>query len=107
MAQQLLEPTNFVRIVGVLAAEPSTRELPDGRTVTQWRMKVSVPGEVATSVPCTSGNPNIQKKLSALAVGTSLLIEGSVASRFWVTAGQTGSRVEIQVTHAEKCKLNA
>lgn len=106
MAQQTLNPLNSVTIVGVLASECNVRELPDGRSVAQWRMKISPPGEISTSVPCASDNPSIQKKLIGAAVGTAFSLEGAVTTRFWVAAGQTGSRVEILVTRAEKCKLS-
>lgn len=106
MPQQTLEPLNVVRIVGVIAGDCVVRELAEGRSVTQWRMKVSVPGEPTVSVPCAAEAASIQKKIQSLPAGTPMLIEGSVASRYWVSSGQTGSRVEIQVTHAEKCKLN-
>lgn len=106
MAQQILVPLNSVSIVGVLASECIVRELPDGRSVAQWRMKISPPGETSTSVPCASDNPSILKKLVGASVGTAFSLEGSVATRFWVAAGQTGSRVEILVTRAEKCKIS-
>lgn len=106
MAQQTLTPMNTVSLVGVLASECVLRELPDGRCVAQWRMKISPPGETSTSVPCASDNPAIHKKLIGAAIGSAFSLEGSVATRFWVAAGQTGSRVEILVTRAEKCKLS-
>lgn len=106
MAQQSLDPLNNVELVGVLASECVQRELSDGRTVLQWRMKITPPEGASTTVPCATDISSVQKKLLGAQVGTAFAMSGSVTTRFWVSAGQTGSRVEILVTRADKCKLN-
>jgi len=105
MPQQLLPYTNSVDLVGTLASVPVARELADGEIVLQWRMKICVIGEPASSVPCATRTPSVIRKLEKCEVGTTLSLHGSVVSRFWVSAGATGSRVEVAVTSAEKCRI--
>lgn len=107
MALQTLNQINRVELVGTLASPPVLRELRDGESVMQWRMKICVDGEPSTSVPCSSVVPSVIRRVSKLEPGAALVATGSVVSRFWVSAGATGSRVEVMVTAAEKCRLES
>ena len=46
------------------------------------------------------------KRIEAMPVGTAVALEGAVGSRFWMSNGQMGSRVEVRVKHAERCKIS-
>ena len=105
MPQQLLPQTNTVDLVGTLASVPPLRELADGEVVLQWRMKVCADGEPPASIPCATRQISLIKKMEKFEPGVALALQGSVVSRFWVSAGATGSRVEVAVTSAEKCRL--
>ncbi len=105
MPQQLLPQTNNVDVIGTLASVPILRELADGEVVLQWRMKVCVEGEPPTSIPCATRQSSVIKKMEKFEPGVALALKGSVVSRYWVSAGATGSRVEVAVTSAEKCRL--
>lgn len=106
MAQQVLDQTNQVRIVGTLASETVARELPDGSRILQWRVKVAEAGNPSVSIPCTTDSPPVIKRIEAMPVGTAVALEGSIGSRFWMSNGQMGSRVEVRVSHAERCRLS-
>ena len=106
MVQQVLEQTNHVRIVGVVASETVVRELPNRSRVLQWRVKVADGDGPTVSIPCATDSAPVMKRVEAMPVGTAVALEGSVATRFWMSNGQMGSRVEVRVTHAERCRLS-
>lgn len=106
MAQQVLDQTNHVRLVGTIVSETLTRELPDGTRVLQWRIKVADGENPAVSIPCTTDTPSIIKRIEAMPLGTAVAIDGLVASRYWMSNGQMGSKVEVRVTQAERCRLS-
>ena len=107
MPQQTLPYTNATAIVGTVASTPLLREVGDGEQVLQSRMRVCIPGEPAVTVPCTTRSPALIRKVEKCDVGAALSLRGSVVSRFWVSAGATGSRVEVVVTAAERCRLES
>ena len=98
--------TNHVRIVGVVASETVVRELPNGSRVLQWRVKVADGEGPTVSIPCTTDIAPVMKRIEAMPVGTAVALEGAVGSRFWMSNGQMGSRVEVRVKHAERCKIS-
>jgi single-strand DNA-binding protein len=100
---------NEVRLVGRLAAEPVSRELPSGDLLVTFRLVVArraaarTPGAAAARSPsvdtidCTAWRKDVQRTLRRAAAGDVLEVEGALRRRFWRGAGGPASRSEVEV----------
>jgi single-strand DNA-binding protein len=83
---------NLAVLRGTLAAEPRLRELPSGTVLAQFDLTTR--DEAGTqSVPIGWFDP--PPAVTALEVGTELVVVGSVRRRFFRAGGTTQSRTEV------------
>lgn len=96
---------NQVTIQGHVSSALTQRELADGTVITQWRLKVPRENESGSdSIPCSTLSAPVLKLLERATDETIFETQGEIRSRFWNSAGVTGSRVEVNVTKMRKIK---
>ena len=110
MAQTVVEHANEVRLVGRLAADPVSRELPSGDLVVTFRLVVArertrgAAGSAATvdTLDCAAWTKATQRSLRGWEPGDVLEIHGALRRRFWRSPSGAASRSEVEVTSARR-----
>ena len=85
-------PTNVAVLRGRVTSEPSVRELPSGRTVTQVELTTTCEG-AAVSVPVV-----VDDRAVSCRSGDEVVVVGHVRRRFFRAGGVTQSRTEVVAT---------
>jgi len=82
-------PSNVAVLRGRVTSEPTVRDLPAGRTVTQIELTTSCDG-AAVSVPVV-----VDDRRVTAAAGDEVVVVGHVRRRFFRAGGVTQSRTEV------------
>ena len=103
------EHRNEVLLVGRLAAEPESRELPSGTVITTFRLVVrrepdlrerSRPAESRApsvdTLDCVAWRGDVRRHLSRWHPGDVVALEGALRRRFWRSPGGPASRTEVE-----------
>lgn len=85
-------PSNVVVLRGRVTSDPTTRELPSGRTVTQIELTTACDG-AAVSVPVV-----VDDRPVTCGAGDEVVVAGHVRRRFFRAGGVTQSRTEVVAT---------
>lgn len=89
---------NIVVLRGTLSSEPVPRDLNSGSSVIGLEVTTRHEDEPTRSVPVSIFDPAKPDEVLALTTGDEVFVVGSVARRFFKTAGGTGSRTEVVAT---------
>ena len=82
-------PSNVVILRGRITSDPSPRELPSGRLVTQIELTTTCDG-AAVSVPVV-----VDDRPVTCSTGDEIVVAGHVRRRFFRAGGVTQSRTEV------------
>lgn len=82
-------PSNLVILRGRVTSDPTARELPSGRIVTQIELTTTC-GGAAVSVPVV-----VDDRPVTCAAGDEIVVAGHVRRRFFRAGGATQSRAEV------------
>jgi single-strand DNA-binding protein len=106
---------NEVLLVGRLAAEPETRELPSGALITTFRLVVrrdpkpadrSRPAEsrapTVDTVDCVAWRADVRRHSAGWLPGDVLRCEGALRRRFWRSPGGPASRTEVEAVKVRR-----
>jgi single-strand DNA-binding protein len=85
-------PSNVVVLRGRIASDPTVRELPSGRCVTQIELTTTCDG-AAVSVPVV-----LDERPVRCGAGDEVVVVGHVRRRFFRAGGVTQSRTEVVAT---------
>jgi single-strand DNA-binding protein len=110
--QAAVEHRNEVLLVGRLAATPTSRELPSGDVLVQFRVVVTreqapAAGRRAPTVDtleCSAWRKGPQRSLSTCQPGDVLEVEGALRRRFWRAAGGAASRSEVEALRVRRVR---
>ena len=106
-----IAPVNDVVLVGRLSGYEE-RTLPSGDTAAVFRVVVDrgprergPSGRVTVdTLDCIAWRADARKRLSALADGEWVRVEGALRRRFWQSAGQSVSRSEVEVREVRRVR---
>jgi single-strand DNA-binding protein len=110
-AAAAVEHCNDVHLVGRLAAEPVTRELPSGDVLVQFRLVVErgrprrQAGPRAPTVDtleCAAWRKDVQRSLASCLPGDVVEVSGALRRRFWRSPGGPASRSEVEATRLRR-----
>lgn len=114
-----VEHRNEVSIVGRVAADPETRELPSGDELVSFRVVVERPpsprgsareGRRAPTVDtldCSAWTAATRRAALRLACGDVVAVSGSLHRRFWRVAAGAVSRTEVEVGSVRRVRRGA
>ena len=119
-AQRDQEPEhrNEVHLVGRLAGEPVSRDLPSGDVVVAFRLVVDRPprpqsrpaGRRVPSVDtleCAAWRRGVQRSLAGFQPGDLVEVEGALRRRFWRSPGGPASRSEVEAVRIRRLRRAA
>ena len=87
---------NQVSVVGLLASEPTWREI-SGSERLEFRVAVPRSPGGKDVIECFLLPGKLATKLSSTALGRALSLEGELRSRYWSSGGRVVSRLQVQV----------
>ena len=106
---------NEIVLVGRLAAEPESRELPSGSVITTFRLVVrrdpeprdrGRPSEVRTptvdTLDCVAWRADLRRQLGRWHPGDVLEVEGALRRRFWRSPAGPASRTEVEARRVQR-----
>jgi single-strand DNA-binding protein len=111
VAQTQVEHSNEVHLVGRLAAEPLSRELPSGDLVVTFRVVVtrdrthraaSGRGATVDTIDCAAWSKATQRSVRAWTPGDVVEVRGALRRRFWRSPHGPSSRSEVEVSNARR-----
>ncbi len=104
---------NDVVLRGRLSAPAEVRTLPSGDTLVSFRLVVRRPeprvrGQSTDTLPCTTYDRALQRRVTAWQAGDVVEVEGALQRRFWRTAGGgTTSVTEVNCRRGRKVPRSA
>ena len=99
---------NTVCLLGRLAADPESRDLPSGDLLLTFRVVVdrndAVSGQrrQVDTIDCAVWSGRVQRSVRSWSAGDVVTVEGHLRRRFWRSGGGATSRVEVEVTRARR-----
>ena len=104
---------NDVLLVGRLPAAASSRELPSGDVLVQFRLVIPRAGsamdrEVRPRAPtvdtidCVARRPGVQRSVRGWQTGDVVEVVGALRRRFWRAGGGPASRTEVEVERVRR-----
>jgi single-strand DNA-binding protein len=102
---------NEVHLVGRLAVEPASRQLPSGDVLMSFRLVVSrgparkgSPERAPTvdTLDCAAWRRDVQRSLGRLQPGDVVEVHGSLRRRFWRAGAVPVSRSEVEVVRVRR-----
>ncbi len=116
VTQAEVEHSNEVHLVGRLAAEPESRELPSGDLVVTFRLVVtrdrttraasarSASARAATvdTIDCSAWTKAAQRSVRTWQPGDVVDVRGALRRRFWRSPHGSSSRSEVEVSTARR-----
>lgn len=102
---------NEVHLVGRLAVEPASRELPSGDLLVSFRLVVSRPpgrrrpterSPTVDTLDCAAFRRDVQRSLARLQPGDVVEVHGSLRRRFWRAGPAAASRSEVEVLRVRR-----
>lgn len=99
---------NEVLLVGRLAADPVSRELPSGDLLTSFRLVVTrrqaAPqrGAGLDTIDCVARAAGVRRAAGAWRAGDVLELQGALRRRFFRTPAGVGSRYEVEVAKGRR-----
>jgi single-strand DNA-binding protein len=109
--QVAVQHSNEVHLVGRLAAEPQSRELPSGDVVVTFRVVVAreraTRGSTARAatvdtINCAAWTKSAQRALRTWEPGDIVEVRGALRRRFWQSPHGPSSRSEVEVSSARR-----
>jgi single-strand DNA-binding protein len=109
--QTAVEHANEVHLVGRLAAEPESRELPSGDLVVTFRLVVArerparapaARSATVDTIDCAAWTKSAQRSVRAWEPGDVVEVRGSLRRRFWRSPHGPSSRSEVEVSNARR-----
>ncbi len=99
-----------VRLAGRLGTRIDLRELPSGDSLAVFSVVVDRPrrsgaartGPRVDAIPCQAFRSDVRRRVTALAPGTWVEIEGTLRRRFWRSGAGLGSALEVEVTRLRR-----
>jgi single-strand DNA-binding protein len=95
---------NYVYLRGRLAAAPTSRTMPSGDILTQFRLTVDrPPGSRARvdSIDCSTTRSRVRRSIERAQCGDQFEVAGALHRRFWRSPAGLGSRYEVDVASAK------
>jgi single-strand DNA-binding protein len=116
VAQAEVEHSNEVHLVGRLAADPVSRELPSGDLVVTFRLVVtrdrarrgpsarapSARAATVDTIDCAAWTKGAQRSVRAWTPGDVVEVQGALRRRFWRSPHGPSSRSEVEVSSARR-----
>jgi single-strand DNA-binding protein len=106
-----VEHSNEVHLVGRLAAEPVSRELPSGDLVVTFRLIVTrdrttraaaARSATVDTIDCAAWTKAAQRSVRAWEPGDVVDVRGALRRRFWRSPHGPSSRSEVEVSSARR-----
>ena len=106
-----VEHSNEVHLVGRLAAEPLSRELPSGDVLVTFRLVVarerttrgsSARSATVDTIDCAAWTKAAQRSLRTWEPGDIVEVRGALRRRFWRSPHGPSSRSEVEVSTARR-----
>jgi single-strand DNA-binding protein len=109
------EHRNEVHLVGRLAGDPVSRELPSGDVVVAFRLVVDRPPQPQARVAgrrlpsvdtleCAAWRRGVQRSLAGCRPGDVLEVTGALRRRFWRSPGGPASRSEVEAVRVRRVR---
>lgn len=105
-------PANEVLLVGRVSGEPSTRTMPSGDELVQFRVVVPRPerrGEPARTqvdtIDVACWGARVRRSAARLPDGQGVEVRGSLRRRFFATGNGRASRYEVDATSVRRVEL--
>ena len=101
---------NTVNLLGRLAADPESRDLPSGDLLLTFRVVVDRSDTVAgqrrqvDTIDCAAWSGRVQRTVRSWTAGDVVSVEGHLRRRFRRSEAGAVSRVEVEVTKARRAK---
>jgi len=101
---------NTVHLLGRLAADPESRDLPSGDLLLTFRVVVDRSDTVAgqrrqvDTIDCAAWSGRVQRTVRSWSAGDVVSVEGHLRRRFRRSEAGAVSRVEVEVTKARRAK---
>ena len=111
VTQAEVEHSNEVHLVGRLAAEPESRELPSGDLVVTFRLVVtrdrttrtaSARAATVDTIDCAAWTKAAQRSVRTWQPGDVVDVRGALRRRFWRSPHGSSSRSEVEVSTARR-----
>jgi single-strand DNA-binding protein len=100
--------SNSCVLVGEVTTELRTVTRSDGSTIQECRLRVPRPsGSGSDSVVLAIRDKAVLGRMLKIKVGSFVYVEGTLISRFWRTSGGAASRLEVEPTRVQRCKLES
>jgi single-strand DNA-binding protein len=108
---------NEVRLVGRLAVDPVSRQLPSGDPLVAFRLVVERPrtgpgsgrggsgssrSPTVDTLDCAAWRKDVQRAVLRATAGDVLEVQGALRRRFWRTGGGPASRSEVEVVRVRR-----
>ncbi len=105
-----MDTVNEVTLVGRVSAAAEERVLPSGDVVVTWRLVLPratrdrAPGMKTTvdTITCAAWRAPLRRAALRWAPGDVVQVEGALRSRYWRVGAGNASRVEVEVSAAER-----